>query len=141
MHAPRAAEPEADVIRGLIVVDLTPMVDGYCANLARTFVLGAPDPHQRALLEAYATLLPVVRDAMCPGATVTHLDAAALPCVLPCAHHVGDGCAAGAHRSLSVPAAARCGGEGPLDGRMSGRTLPLTPTLWIPARAATFHSE
>ncbi len=61
----------------MIVVDLTPMVDGYCANLARTFVLGEPDPQQRALLEAYATLLPVVRDAMCPGATVTHLDAAA----------------------------------------------------------------
>ena len=27
----------------LVVIDLTPMVDGYCANLARTFVLGEPD--------------------------------------------------------------------------------------------------
>ena len=61
----------------LVVVDLTPMVDGYCANLARTFVLGEPDPQQRALLEAYAALMPVVRDAMRPGATVAHLDAAA----------------------------------------------------------------
>ena len=139
------AEPEADVIRGLIVVDLTPMVDGYCANLARTFVLGEPDPHQRALLEAYATLLPVVRDAMCPGVTVTHLDAAGLPCVLPCAHHVGDGCAAAAHRSLSVPAAAGAAAKARLTGVCqagpSPRTLTLTPTLWIPARAATFHSE
>ncbi len=64
---------------------------------------------------------------------------------LPCAHQVGDGCAAGAHRPMSVPAAASCGGEGPLDGRMSGRTLTQDPHphphLRIPARAATFHSE
>ena len=38
----------------LVVVDLTPVVDGYCANLARTFVLGEPDERQRSLLDAYA---------------------------------------------------------------------------------------
>ncbi len=61
----------------LVVIDLTPMVDGYCANLARTFVLGEPDPRQRALLDAYAALIPEVRDAMRPGATVAQLDARA----------------------------------------------------------------
>jgi Xaa-Pro dipeptidase len=61
----------------LVVIDLTPVVDGYCANLARTFVLGEPDPRQRSLLEAYEALIPVVRDAMRPGATVAHLDACA----------------------------------------------------------------
>jgi Xaa-Pro aminopeptidase len=61
----------------LVVIDLTPVVDGYCANLARTFVLGEPDARQRSLLDAYAALIPVVRDAMRPGVTVAQLDAAA----------------------------------------------------------------
>jgi Xaa-Pro dipeptidase len=59
----------------LVVIDLTPMVDGYCANLARTFVLGQPDGRQRSLLDAYAEVVSVVRDAMCPGATIADLDA------------------------------------------------------------------
>ena len=61
----------------LVVIDLTPVVDGYCANLARTFVLGEPDARQRSLLAAYEALIPAVRDAMRPGATVAQLDACA----------------------------------------------------------------
>ncbi|MHB8959761.1 MAG: M24 family metallopeptidase [Candidatus Limnocylindrales bacterium] len=61
----------------LVVIDLTPVVDGYCANLARTFVLGEPDERQRSLLDAYAALTQVVRDAMRPGATIADLDALA----------------------------------------------------------------
>ncbi len=61
----------------LVVIDLTPVVDGYCANLARTFVIGEPDSRQRSLLDAYSALIPVVRDAMRPGTTVAQLDAAA----------------------------------------------------------------
>ncbi len=59
----------------LAVIDLTPQVEGYCANLARTFVLGEPDGQQQALLDAYAEVIPAVRDAMLPGATVGDLDA------------------------------------------------------------------
>jgi Xaa-Pro aminopeptidase len=59
----------------LAVIDLTPQVEGYCANLARTFVLGAPDGQQHALLDAYAEVIPAVRAAMQPGATVADLDA------------------------------------------------------------------
>jgi Xaa-Pro aminopeptidase len=58
----------------LAVIDLTPQVDGYCANLARTFLLGTPDERQRSLLDAYAEVIPAVRDAMRPGATVAGLD-------------------------------------------------------------------
>jgi Xaa-Pro dipeptidase len=58
----------------LAVIDLTPQVEGYCANLARTFVLGEPDERQRALLDAYGELIPAVRDAMRPGTTVGELD-------------------------------------------------------------------
>ena len=58
----------------LAVVDLTPQVQGYCSNLARTFVVGEPDEQQGALLDAYAELIPAVRDALRPGATVGTLD-------------------------------------------------------------------
>lgn len=59
----------------LAVIDLTPQAEGYCANLARTFVLGEPDRRQRTLLDAYAEVIPAVRAAMRPGATVADLDA------------------------------------------------------------------
>jgi Xaa-Pro dipeptidase len=65
----RAGEPA--------IVDLTPQVEGYCANLARTFVLGEPTARQRALLDAYAGLIPAAREAMRPGATVADMDRAA----------------------------------------------------------------
>ncbi len=60
----------------LVVIDLTPRVEGYCANLARTFVLGEPSERQQALLDAYAELIPAARDAMRPGATVGDMDRA-----------------------------------------------------------------
>jgi Xaa-Pro aminopeptidase len=58
----------------LALVDLTPQVEGYCANLARTFVLGEPDERQRELLATYLELIDAVRPAMRPGATVAQLD-------------------------------------------------------------------
>ena len=58
----------------LALIDLTPQVEGYCANLARTFVLGKPDDRQRELLATYLELVDVVRPAMRPGVTVARLD-------------------------------------------------------------------
>ena len=68
-QSPRAAE------RGdLAVIDLTPQVEGYCSNLARTFVLGEPSERQRLLLDAALLRIEPVRQAMRPGATVRDLD-------------------------------------------------------------------
>jgi Xaa-Pro aminopeptidase len=61
----------------LALIDLTPQVDGYCANLARTFVLGTPDERQRELLATYGEVVETVRPAMRPGAKVAELDALA----------------------------------------------------------------
>jgi Xaa-Pro dipeptidase len=58
----------------LALVDLTPQVDGYCANLARTFVLGEPDERQAQLLAAYRDMVAAAREAMVPGATIGTLD-------------------------------------------------------------------
>ena len=53
----------------LAVIDLTPQVEGYCANLARTFVLGEPDARQAELLATYREIVADVRAAMRPGVT------------------------------------------------------------------------
>jgi Xaa-Pro dipeptidase len=58
----------------LALIDLTPQVDGYCANLARTFVLGQPDPRQAELIATYREIVTAVRAAMRPGATTAALD-------------------------------------------------------------------
>jgi Xaa-Pro aminopeptidase len=68
-QSPRAAE-RCD----LAVIDLTPQVEGYCSNLARTFVLGEPSERQRLLLDAAWERVEPARQAMRPGATVRDLD-------------------------------------------------------------------
>jgi Xaa-Pro dipeptidase len=59
----------------LAVVDLTPQVGGYCANLARTFVAGEPNETQRRLMEAYGEMVDATREIMKPGFKVRDLDA------------------------------------------------------------------
>lgn len=60
----------------LVVIDLTPQYRGYCANLARTFVVGPPGDAQRGMLETYCRLHDATRAMLRPGATVAQLDAA-----------------------------------------------------------------
>lgn len=59
----------------LVVVDLTPQVGGYGANLSRTFVLGEPEEWQHALIETYREMIEATRQRLKPGATVRELDA------------------------------------------------------------------
>jgi Xaa-Pro aminopeptidase len=59
----------------LAVIDLTPQVEGYCANLARTFVAGEPDGTQRQLFDAYAEMVEETRQMMRPGVKIKDLDA------------------------------------------------------------------
>jgi Xaa-Pro dipeptidase len=59
----------------LAVIDLTPQVGGYCANLARTFVAGEPNETQRGLMKAYGEMIEATREMMRPGVKVRELDA------------------------------------------------------------------
>jgi Xaa-Pro aminopeptidase len=59
----------------LVVIDLTPQVEGYGANLARTFVVGEPDATQQQLLQVYAEMVEATRPMLKPGACVRDLDA------------------------------------------------------------------
>lgn len=60
----------------LVVVDLTPQVDGYCANLARTFVIGPPTELQTRLYRTYRDMREATREMLKPGVKVMELDAA-----------------------------------------------------------------
>jgi Xaa-Pro aminopeptidase len=58
----------------LVVIDLTPRFKGYCANLARTFVVGKSDDRGISLAETYLEIVEATRKALKPGITVGRLD-------------------------------------------------------------------
>ena len=58
----------------LVVVDLTPKYQGYCANLARTFVVGKPESKQQKLIDTYFKINKATKEMLKPGVTVGRLD-------------------------------------------------------------------
>lgn len=65
-----------DVVKDgdLVVVDLTPKYQGYCANLARTFVVGKPEEQQLKLINTYMHMKSETQKMMKPGVSVGRLD-------------------------------------------------------------------
>ena len=59
----------------LVVIDLTPQYEGYCANLARTYVIGSPNEVQKRLFDTYRQIYEATRQNLRPGNTVAALDA------------------------------------------------------------------
>ena len=59
----------------MVVINLNPQIEGYCANLSRTFVLGEPDEMQCRLMKAYSEMVTGIRRIMKPGVLVKDLDA------------------------------------------------------------------
>ncbi len=58
----------------LVVIDLTPQYQGYCANLARSFIIGEPSAAQRSLFETYLEMHEATRQALKPGIKPFELD-------------------------------------------------------------------
>ena len=58
----------------LIVIDLTPQFEGYCANLARTFIIGDPNEIQKKLFETYLEIHESTKKELKPGNNVSNLD-------------------------------------------------------------------
>lgn len=58
----------------LVVIDLTPQYEGYCANLARTFVIGDPNEEQKKLFETYLRIYQSTKKELKQGNTVSTLD-------------------------------------------------------------------
>ena len=61
----------------LVVLNVVPVYHGYCANLARTFVVGEPSVEQSALFEAYRRAQEAAREQLRPGVRPRDLDRAA----------------------------------------------------------------
>jgi Xaa-Pro aminopeptidase len=59
----------------LVVIDLTPQFEGYCANLARTYVVGDPNEVQAKLLDTYRQICEATQSALRPETSVAELDA------------------------------------------------------------------
>jgi Xaa-Pro aminopeptidase len=59
----------------LVVVNLTPQVEGYGANLARTFVVGEPTEWQRRLYETYLQMRAETVAMLKPAIRIMDLDA------------------------------------------------------------------
>lgn len=61
----------------LVIVDLVPSFKGYCINLTRTFVVGAPTPEQQELAKAYLAAQEGAMAIMKPGVSMRQVDQAA----------------------------------------------------------------
>lgn len=61
----------------LVVIDLVPVVEGYCANLCRTFCVGGPTGPQRELHMAYVNAQRAAVGAIRPGKRIKEIDAVA----------------------------------------------------------------
>jgi Xaa-Pro aminopeptidase len=57
-----------------VVIDLTPQYRGYCANLARTFIVGEPSQKQKELINVYKQMYEATRENLKPGIKVSELD-------------------------------------------------------------------
>ncbi len=61
----------------LVVLDLVPRYQGYCANLCRTFVAGTPTAKQRELINVYQSAQEAGIKALRPGLRMKDIDNAA----------------------------------------------------------------
>jgi Xaa-Pro aminopeptidase len=58
----------------LVVIDLTPRYQGYCANLARTFIIGEPLKKHNLLRDTYLKMIEATKKSLKPGISVSRLD-------------------------------------------------------------------
>ena len=61
----------------LVVVDLVPRYEGYCANLTRTFAIGEPSSKQRDMFDTYRRAQATAVSVLKPGIRNREIDVAA----------------------------------------------------------------
>ena len=64
-------------VNDLVVVDVVPRYEGYCANLTRTFVIGEPSAKQLDMFDTYRRAQAAAVAALRPGIRNRDIDAAA----------------------------------------------------------------
>lgn len=72
---PHAASTDKKIAAGdLVLVDLGAIVNGYCSDITRTFVIGKPAPEQKAMHKAVVESLDKVFEAIKPGQGAAEID-------------------------------------------------------------------
>ncbi len=75
---PHARPGRRRFVRGdLVVVDFGAVVDGYCSDMTRTFVLGTPSPTAARMLEVVAASHAAGAGSIAPGVRCADVDRAA----------------------------------------------------------------
>ncbi|WP_031469484.1 M24 family metallopeptidase [Sciscionella sediminilitoris] len=115
-----------------VLMELAVVADGYWQDLSRVFVIGEPDPQQRAVFEAAESAFEAARRAAVPGATGAEVDAAARNAI-ECAgyaenypHQTGHGVGVAFHEQFPLlkPEAS--------DVLEDGHVIAIEPGVYIP---------
>lgn len=117
----------------LLVIDSGARVDGYHADMTRTFVVGEPEPWQRDLYALVAEAARAGRAAVRPGVALADLDAAARGVIEAAGHggHFGHGLGHGT--GLDIHEAPMIGPRAV--GRLAAETtITVEPGVYIPGR-------
>src|SRR5690606_781793 len=61
----------------MVVIDFGGRLGGYCSDMTRTFVIGDPTPEQEEVHDLVQVAQRAAVDAVRPGVTAAHVDAAA----------------------------------------------------------------
>lgn len=117
----------------LVVVDAGALVDGYHADMTRTFVVGAPAEWQRELHACVAEAAARGRAAAHPDAAIPEVDASARSCIADAGwgdafvHGLGHGVGLEIHEAPMVSARTV--------GRLAASTaITIEPGVYLPGR-------
>lgn len=117
----------------LLIIDCGALVDGYHADMTRTFIVGEPAPWQRDLHALVAQAAEAGRSAVRPGAALADLDAAARSVIEEAGygtqfvHGLGHGIGLDIHEAPMISARS--------EGRLSAETtITVEPGVYLPGR-------
>lgn len=117
----------------LVIIDCGAQVDGYHADMTRTFVVGQPEAWQRATHELVQDAQAAARSVVAPGIACRDVDAAARHLIAQAglgahfAHGTGHGVGLEIHEAPYLGASA-------IGNLAVGMTITIEPGVYLPGR-------
>jgi D-alanyl-D-alanine dipeptidase len=117
----------------MVVCDFGGIIDGYCSDVTRTFVVGAPTPKQQEVHDIVVSANAAGRAAIAPGVSCHEIDAAARRVIEDGGygryfiHRTGHGIGLEAHEEPYLVS----GNREPLE---PGHTFSIEPGIYFPGR-------
>lgn len=117
----------------LVIIDCGALVGGYHADMTRTFVLGQPEPWQRATHELVQDAQAAARSVVAPGIACRDVDAAARHVIAQAglgahfAHGTGHGVGLEIHEAPYL-------GPSAIGNLAAGMTITIEPGVYLPGR-------